>query len=113
MGIEHCEQISTTKRLKLIDASSRSEQRTKLIKEKFGILVFLSHNELIKKQWAQWIVIPTFTQEHKKWVLGAISNGKNLIIEKPININFKDAKEIFKKAEKRLPSYNTSESKMG
>jgi len=101
MGLEHCRQIRQTPGLKLVSASSRSAEARRRAAELYSATMFCSHEELIEKTTAPWIVIATYTHEHAVWARQAISRGKNLIIEKPITLNYAEAEKIFKQADSR------------
>lgn len=101
MGYEHCRQILGTQGLSLRGCSSRSQEQAAQAKEKFGVKMYSSHEELLNKTDASWIVIATYTNEHKKWALEGIGANKNLIIEKPVALNYEDASDIFNAAGKR------------
>ena len=101
MGLEHCRQIAQTPGLKLGSASSRSQEARQRAAELYSPTMYCSHEELIEKTTAPWVVIATYTHEHAFWAQQAISRGKNLIIEKPITLNYPEAEKIFKEADSR------------
>jgi len=102
MGWEHCRQIEETQGLKLRAVSSRSEGGRASVKERFGnVQVYAEHEQILTDDNLDWIVITTFTHEHRKWALLGLEYGKNLVIEKPITLNAADAEEILAAAEKR------------
>jgi len=101
MGQVHCRQIATTPGLSLSAASSRSPEITAGIKDKLKIRVYHSHEELLQDSSIGWIVITTFTHEHKRWALQAIAAGKNLIIEKPVALSYQEAAAIYQAAREK------------
>ncbi len=101
MGQVHCRQIAATPGLSLSAASSRSPEIAAGIKEELKIKVYHSHEELLQDSSIGWIVITTFTNEHKKWALRAIAAGKNLIIEKPVALSYEEAAAIFQAAREK------------
>ena len=101
MGQVHCRQIAATPGLSLSAASSRSLEIAAEIKEELNIRVYHSHEELLQDSSIGWIVITTFTNEHKKWALQAIADGKNLIIEKPVALSYQEAAFIFQTAREK------------
>ena len=101
MGWEHCRQIEETPGLELRAVSSRSEDGRASVKERFrNVKVYSGHEELLAADDVDWIVITTFTNEHRKWALLGLEQGKNLVIEKPITLDAAEAEEIFAAAEK-------------
>ncbi|MBA7696450.1 Inositol 2-dehydrogenase/D-chiro-inositol 3-dehydrogenase [subsurface metagenome] len=101
MGFLHCEYISATPGLTLAAASSRSRLLRNSAENKFSIRVYSSHDQLLQDSDLQWIVISTYSDQHKLWALKALSCGKSLIIEKPAALNGKEAEGIFSEAAKR------------
>jgi len=100
MGQIHCSKINAVNGLKLTAGSSRAQSLTDAVKAKYGISVYNSHEKMLKESDAEWVVIATTTDQHKKWALEAINTGKNIIVEKPVALCHEDAKEIFNTAEK-------------
>lgn len=102
MAHEHCRQIKATPGLELRAVSSRSEEACRKSAELFpGAKIYRGHGELLADPDIQWVVITTYTNEHKEWALRGLEAGKHLIIEKPITIEASDAQEIFDAAQKR------------
>ncbi len=102
MAWEHCRQIVDTPGLQLVGVSSRSAAARRSVGEQFpGVRLYPDHEELLSASEIQWVVITTFTNEHKEWALKGLEQGKNLIIEKPITVTASDSEEIFSAAEKR------------
>ncbi|MFP4178821.1 MAG: Gfo/Idh/MocA family protein [Spirochaetaceae bacterium] len=101
MAWEHCRQIVETPGLRLAGLSSRSEDARRSAGEQFPeIDLYPEHEKLLETSGIEWVVITTFTNEHKEWALKALERGKNLIIEKPITLNAPDAEEIFSTAKR-------------
>jgi len=101
MGMEHCRQILETPGLRLAAASSRAEQRVREAEKQFGIRCYRRHEDLLRDPQLQWVVIATTSDQHARWALEAIACGKELIIEKPVALSYRETEEIFSAAEKR------------
>lgn len=101
MGMRHCENISSTTGLKLAAGSSRSESQREKFKENFDAQVYDNHFGLLDDPRIQWIVIATYTSQHKEWSLEALRRGKSLIIEKPIALSYAEADEILIEADRQ------------
>ena len=101
MGLIHCREIAATPGLELVAVSSRAPELIKSARDRFPITVYSSHEELLKDENLEWIVIATTTERHKEWALKAISAGKELIIEKPIALSLRDAEQIYESASKK------------
>ena len=103
MGQIHCQQIKATSGLSLAAVSSRSSELVDGVKTREDITVYHSHEELLEDDRIAWVVIATFSHEHRKWALRAIDAGKNLVIEKPVALSYQEAASIFQAAkDKRL-----------
>ncbi len=100
MGQIHCEKINAVEGLKLAAGSSRAESLTEAVKAKYCIPVYNSHEKMLRESDAEWIVIATTTDQHKEWALKAITEGRNIIVEKPAALCLKDADMIFNAAKK-------------
>ncbi len=98
IGLFHCERIRATPGLSLAAASSRSRELTAEARRRFGVRTYPSHEELIADQSVRWLVIATTTDQHYRWALAAIEKGKNLIIEKPIALSYREALDIYDRA---------------
>ncbi len=102
MAHEHCRQIEGTPGLELKAVSSRSREACRKTADLFpGVKVYEGHDELLADPNIQWVVITTYTNEHKDWALRALEAGKHLIIEKPITLEASDARDIFEAARRR------------
>ena len=101
MGLIHCQEITATPGLELIAVSSRAPELIKAARDRFPITVYSSHEELLKDESLEWVVIATTTERHKEWALKAIAAGKELIIEKPIALSLKEAEQIYESAARK------------
>ncbi len=101
MGLIHCQQITDTPGLELVAASSKASELIKIAGDRFAVKAYSSHEELLKNENVEWVVITTTTERHREWALKALSAGKELIIEKPIALSLREAEQIFESAEKK------------
>lgn len=101
MGLVHCELIQTTEGLELVAASSRAGELAQAAADRFGIKTYTSHEKLIADEKVEWIVISTTSDQHRRWALAALEAGKELIVEKPIALSFRETVEIYEAAERR------------
>jgi scyllo-inositol 2-dehydrogenase (NADP+) len=99
MAMFHCGCISTTPGLRLAAGSSRSEQLRAKTGDSFDMRIYDSHEQLLSDPEIEWVVVTTYTSQHREWSLQALRKGKSLIIEKPIALNCLEAEEIFEEAE--------------
>lgn len=101
MGLVHCELIQATEGLELVAASSRSPALAAEAADRFGITTYTTHEELIADDRIEWIVISTTSDQHHRWALAALEAGKELIVEKPIALSYRESEEIYEEAERR------------
>ncbi|HUX21521.1 MAG TPA: Gfo/Idh/MocA family oxidoreductase [Spirochaetia bacterium] len=101
MGLVHCELIEATDGLRLVAASSRSEELRAIASSRFGVKTYERHEEILSDASVEWIVIATTSDQHHHWALEAIEAGKHLIIEKPIAMSFRETAEIYDAAERK------------
>jgi len=62
---------------------------------------YIDHNEMLKKEDLDGVVIATSTRYHKTLVLDCIKQGVNILVEKPIALKLNDAQEMITKAKKK------------
>lgn len=101
IGLFHCEQILATPGLRLVAASSRSEELIQSAKEKYRIQTYDTHERLLNDPEVHWVVISTTSDQHKEWSLKALEREKELIIEKPIALSLSETVEIVETARKK------------
>jgi scyllo-inositol 2-dehydrogenase (NADP+) len=101
MGLIHCQQITDILGLELVAVSSKATELIKIAGDRFPVKTYLSHEELLKDENVEWVVIATTTEKHHEWALKALSAGKELIIEKPIALSLREAEQIFESAAKK------------
>jgi scyllo-inositol 2-dehydrogenase (NADP+) len=101
MGLIHCQQITDIPGLELVAVSSKATELIKIAGDRFPVKTYLSHEELLKDENVEWVVITTTTEKHHEWALKALSAGKELIIEKPIALSLREAEQIFASAAKK------------
>ncbi len=86
--------------LAIIAASSNSPELTEAVASRLAIPTYNNHNDLLRNEEVEWIVIATTSDKHLEWALKSIDADKNLIVEKPVAVAVKDAEEIFTSAKK-------------
>ncbi len=80
------------------DFSKEAAQKTA---REHGIAAFYTDaEEMLKNEKPDVVSVCVPNMLHKKYVLLALSNGANVLCEKPLAINYKDAKEMFSLAQK-------------
>ncbi|MBS3168165.1 Gfo/Idh/MocA family oxidoreductase [Candidatus Woesearchaeota archaeon] len=73
----------------------------KQVSEKYGCNYYEDYNEMLNNEKLDAVSVAVPTSLHKKVSIDVISKGVNLLIEKPIAENLKDAKDIIDAAKER------------
>ena len=82
---------------KLLAISSKDENKLKKFGQQFNVeskFSFKSYQDLINCDEVDIIYIALPNSFHKEWIIKAIENNKNILVEKPATINFHEANEI-------------------
>uniref|UniRef100_A0A914Q2R9 Trans-1,2-dihydrobenzene-1,2-diol dehydrogenase n=1 Tax=Panagrolaimus davidi TaxID=227884 RepID=A0A914Q2R9_9BILA len=66
-----------------------------------GAKAYGSYTELFKDEIVDIVYIGVLNHCHKPLVFEALENGKNVICEKPIGLNFSETKEMIEKAKEK------------
>ncbi len=91
------EAFSDTKNSKLLAAASHDYQKLENFKKKFNInekFLFKNYEDLLSCEDIDIIYITLPNSLHFHWVIEGIKNNKNILVEKPATLNFKEAENI-------------------
>ena len=105
MAQKFAHSIKETNNAKLLAISSLNNEKLKSFKDNFQIdkkFVFNNYNDLISCNEIDAVYIATLNNTHLKLIKLRAENKKNILCEKPIALNFKEAKE----AESYINKYN-------
>ena len=94
---EFSKAFAETKNAKLLAIASKNENKLKKFREQFNVELkfsFKNYQELIDCDEVDIVYIALPNSLHKHWILNAIKNKKNILVEKPATINFSEANEI-------------------
>jgi len=83
---------------KIVAVASRTENKAKDFREKFGIESHGSYEELVSREDIDIVYVATIPSQHRDHAMLAITAGKHVLIEKPIALDPVEAKEIFEAA---------------
>ena len=89
--------FAETENSKLLAIASKDEDRLKKFRNQFNIdlkFSFKNYQDLINCHEIDIVYIALPNSLHKQWILNAIENKKNILVEKPFVINFSEAQEI-------------------
>ena len=98
MGKNHVRVCSENEKIELIGVSDVNKTTAKTISDKFGIKPFFDYKEIINEIDAAIIATPTVM--HYKIAMDLLTNGKHVLVEKPICDSIDRSAELVKKADK-------------
>ena len=97
-------QAALNNKLEIVGICDLLTERMKEKKEKFpeikDVTEYTDYIEMIEKEKPELVAIATESGEHARIALDCIRHGINVIIEKPIALSMKDAKDIIEEAKK-------------
>lgn len=97
----HLPILSKMDNVEIVGIAEINKNRLKLIGDKFSISNrYNNYLEMIESQNPEAVIIATPTNTHTGIALDCIKAKKHILIEKPIGINLKEAKEIYSSANK-------------
>jgi len=100
MGMNHADIITKNKDLNLIAVSKKSLERLKEIKDKYDVEVYTDNDKLLDIRDIDYIVITTTNDTHEELTIKALSKGKNVIVEKPMSLNYESSLKMINAAKK-------------
>ena len=89
IGEVHAKWINNNKDLNLVAVSKKVKERVEEIKNKFNVEVYLDNKKIMARKDIDFVVIATTNESHEKLTIEALRNNKNVIVEKPMSINYK------------------------
>jgi len=98
LGQHHARIYSEIEGAKLVAISDIDEKRAGAFAEKYGCKVYSDYREILPSVDALSIVTPTIS--HHRIALECIRSGKDILVEKPITENLKEADELIMESEK-------------
>ncbi|NMB83094.1 MAG: Gfo/Idh/MocA family oxidoreductase [Ignavibacteria bacterium] len=97
----HLPILSKLDNVQLVSVAEINKSRLKNVGEKYpSARQYIDYNEMLTKEELDAIIISTPTDTHEKIALDCLENKKNILIEKPVARNLKEAKEIANAAKK-------------
>lgn len=97
----HLPILSKLDTVQLVAVAEINRSRMKNVGEKYpSAKQFLDYKEMLSNDELDAVIISTPTDTHEKIALDCLESKKNILIEKPISRNLKEAKEIVTAAKK-------------
>ena len=94
---EFSKAFAETNNAKLLAISSKDENKLKKFRQQFNVeskFSFKNYQDLINCEEVDIVYIALPNSFHKQWILKAIKNNKNILVEKPATVNLSEAREI-------------------
>lgn len=96
----HAEWISENKDIQLVAICEKNIERHKEIKEIYKIPVYSDVDEFLKLKDLDIAVIVTTNEVHEMLTIKALNSGRDVIVEKPMSVNYESTQRMIKAAEK-------------
>lgn len=96
----HCKKISQNKNYELVAVTDVSEDRCLEAKTVYGCAAYTKYSDFLKHPNLEVVVIATPTHMHKEMTIQALTKGFDVVLEKPMASNVKEAKAIIDAAKK-------------
>lgn len=97
-GISHCHMngyLAQKDRVELVACCDLDEEKVKAYAEKFGFARYYTDcHEMMAKEELDCVSVCTWNAAHKECTIAALKGGANVICEKPMAMNAKEAQEM-------------------
>ncbi len=100
IGAKRAEVIYNLKKDKLVSIFDVDFNKSDSLAKKFGSVAVHNKSEILKDRNIDTVIIATWNSVAARLCLEAIRNKKNILCEKPLGINYQEAKKIFTAAKK-------------
>lgn len=88
-----------SKSCELYAIAGRNEDKVKEFKERFGFEKgYVGYEKLLEDPEVQAVYVPLPNDIHKKWVIESLKAKKNVLCEKPLAMNAREAREMYETA---------------
>ena len=100
MATSHAEWIVAHQELNLVAVCDLNKERVEQAKAKYGVEGFTDVNELLAKEGLDYVVIATTNTVHEELAVNALEKKINVVVEKPMSLNYDSAMRMVQAAEK-------------
>jgi len=102
MGANHVRVLSELEGIKLAAISDVSKDKVEKLASQYNVSkTYYDHNEMLKNEKLDGVIVAVPSSFHKKIVLDCIKHGVNVLVEKPIAHTLEDADEMINKANEK------------
>ncbi|MBM3705807.1 MAG: Gfo/Idh/MocA family oxidoreductase, partial [Actinobacteria bacterium] len=100
MAAAHVGWIMANKEMKLVAICEKNKERHEELKKIYNVPVFFDADEFLRLDGLDMAVIVTTNDVHEILTIKALDAGKDVIVEKPMSINYESTLRMIKAAEK-------------
>lgn len=100
MGMIHADIIKKIKDLNLIAVGEKNSDRIEEIEKKYNVKVYTDNDKLLDIEELDYVIISTTNEMHEELTIKALKKGKNVIVEKPMGLNYESTQRMVRTAEK-------------
>jgi len=100
MGALHADWISKNRELQLVALCDKNTARLAEMKQTLGVETCTDLDAFLRKKGMDWVAIITTNDVHEQFTIKALEAKKNVIVEKPMSLNFESTLRMIKAAEK-------------
>lgn len=95
-GLTHARELKFVKDAELVAVCSRSEERVRRFAQEFGAQWYTDYRALLKNPDVDVVNVLVPTGQHGEVTIAASNAGKNVLVEKPLEINLERADEMIR-----------------
>ena len=98
MGWNHLRVFKTIKDVEVVGVADTNKETVERAEKEYGVRAYADFNKLLSEQTPDIVSIAVPTALHKDIAIAAIKRGINVLVEKPIALDEKEAEEIISAA---------------
>ena len=100
MAVAHAKWIEENNQMRLTAICEKNPARSKQIEEEYNVPVFNDADQFLKNSDIDMVVIVTTNEAHEELTIKALNSGRDVIVEKPMSVNYESTVRMIKVAEK-------------
>ena len=100
MAREHAIWIAENKEMKLTAICEKNAARKEQIENQYNVPVFSNIEEFLKIKDLDMVVIVATNEAHEELTIKSLNSGRDVIVEKPMSVNYESTLQMIKAAEK-------------
>ena len=100
MAREHVNWIIQNKDMALAAICEKNVARLKEIEQQYNVPVFSNVDEFLKLKDMDMVVIVATNEVHEELTIKSLNSGRDVIVEKPMSVNYESTQRMIKVAEK-------------